>query len=233
MGRTSSTLDVRAPGQRTSSDKAVGVVGEPAAMISGGTIGQLMQMQTGFKELIELRDRERALSQKLVEVLRNAMLELDIAIPLSSRALSTTFAGVQEGWLSSDSTVVVTDSSGSKKSIPLQDLPPHTISSILQECAIKMNEVLSRKLDRVGRSIDLLEKAVQELSRTTKPTDKGVSSAAEPRGQAEPSELPNDKEESPQAVGIEMGGRSAGKESQRFSFTGVFDGTKIKIPDHA
>ena len=159
------------------------------------------------------------------------MLELDIAIPLSSDALSTTFADVQEGWLSPDSTVVVTDSSGGKKSIPLQDLPPHTIASILQECAIRMNEVLSHKLDRVGRSIDLLEKAVQELSKTTKRADKGVSPAAEQRRQAEPSEVPNDKEESPQAGGVEMGGRSAEEEVKRFSFTGSFDGTKLRVPE--
>lgn len=231
MVRTNSTVEARASGQRTSSDGAVNVVGEPAAMISGETIGQLIQMQSGFMELRELRDRERALSQKLVEVLRSAMLELDIAIPLSNGALSTTFANVHEGWLSPDSTVVVTDSAGSKKSIPLQDLPPHTIASILQECAIKMNEALSHKLDRVGRSIDLLEKAVQGLSKTTKLTDQGVSPAAEPRGQAKPSELPDDKGESPQAGGVEMGGKSAGEEIKRFSFTGSFDGIKSRIPE--
>jgi hypothetical protein len=231
MGRTNSTVDARAVGQRTNSDGAVDVVGEPAAMISGETIGQLIQMQSGFIELRELRERERASSQKLVEVLRNAMLELDIAIPLSSSALSTTFANVQEGWLSPDSTVVVSDSSGSKKSIPLQDLPPHTIASILQECAIKMNEVLSRKLDRVERSIDLLERAVQELGKTTKRADQGVSPATELLGQTKPSEFPNDKKESPQAGGIKTEGRSAEEEVKRFSFTGIFDGTKSKIPE--
>jgi hypothetical protein len=222
MVRTNSTAEARAPGQRTSSDGAVGVVGDPVAMISGETIGQLMQMQSGFMELRELRERERALSQKLVEVLRSAMLELDIAIPLSISTLSTTFANVHEGWLSPDSTVVVTDSGGSKKSIPLQDLPPNTIASILQECAIRMNEVLSHKLDRVGRSIDLLEKAVQGLSMTTKRADQEVSTAAEPQRQAKPSEFPNEKGESPQAGGVETEGGSAKEEVKRFSFTGNY-----------
>ena len=158
------------------------------------------------------------------------MLELDVAIPLSSGALSTAFANAQEGWLAPDTTVVITDASGSKKSIPLQDLPPQGVASILRECAIRMNEVLSHKLDRVGRSIDLLEKAVQELSKTTRPANQKVSTAPEPRGQAESTAFPIGKEESPQAGSTETGARSAEKEINRFSFTGTFDGTKIKIP---
>jgi len=222
MGRANSSGDAKAPGQRMISSGAVDLFGEPAAMISGETIGQLMQMQSGFKELKALRDRERASSHKLVEVLRSAMFELDVSIPLSNGALSSAFADIREGWLSPDSTVVVTDSSGNRKSIPLQDLPPHTIASILQECAIKMNEVLSQKLDRVGRSIDLLENAVQELSRTVKPTDRGVSSAVEPRSHAQPPELPNEREEVPQPSDTKTESNATGEEVKRFTFTGIF-----------
>lgn len=222
MVRSNSNGDAKAIVQRIGSNGTADVFGEPAAMISGETIGQLMQLQSGFLELRELRERERASSQKLVELLRNAMHELDITIPLSNGVLSSVFANVHEGWLSPDSTVVVSDSSGSKKSISLQELPPHTIAAILQESAIRMNEALSQKLDSVGRSIDLLEKAVHELGSTTKPAGRGVSPPAEPQVLVKPSELANVSEPTPKTGAIETKGKPSEEDVKRFSFTGIF-----------
>ncbi len=168
MSKSSSANNEAAPNQGAGASQSTGI-DERTASISGETIGQLVRMKNEFADLKKLRERERASSQVLIGALKDALLELDSTIPLSKESLFPTFTNVRESWLSPDSTVTVIDSTGTKTSVPLESLPSNAIILALQECAVKMNELMAQKLDRVARNVDLLERAVWELQNAGKP----------------------------------------------------------------
>lgn len=183
MEKAQSTDEEAVPSQKMSPTTRAETVDEKPAVISGETIGQLIQMQNEYMELKGLQERERASSQILIEALKDSLLELDTTVPLSKESLSPAFPNVRESWLSPDSVVTVIDSSGTKTSIPLEDLPSNAIALALQDCAVKLNELMSQKLDREARNVDLLEKAVWEFKNAGKPSDQAAPASVTPQVQ--------------------------------------------------
>jgi hypothetical protein len=182
-------------------------------------------MKNEYAELIRLRERERASSQVLIGALKDALLELDTMVPLSKDALSPTFTNVREGWLSPDSTVTIIDSSGAKTSYPLETLPSHTIASALQDCAVKLNELMSQKLDSMARSVDFLERAVWELKSDGKPSDHPAPPSAAPQEQPEKEEPQKVEDKGGPSFSERLMRKKSGKgDSDRFAYSGEFKG---------
>ena len=190
--------------------------GQMGESISGETIGQLIQMQNQYKSLKGLREKERASSQILVGALKDALLEINMNVSLSRESLSDGSSNIREGWLLPDSTVKVVDSAGTETSVPLENLPSHIMVSVLQESAVKLNQLMSQKVDSVARSVDLLEQAVSELNNEEVLSDQGPPPATNTQELAEKVE-PQKAEERENGAGDKKTSKKPAKEVGRFA----------------
>jgi hypothetical protein len=206
-------------------------INERTASISGETIGQLVRMRNEFADLKKLRERERASSQVLIGALKDALLELDATIPLSKESLMSSFTSVRESWLSPDSTVTVIDSTGTKTSVPLESLPSHTIILALQDCAVKMSELMAQKLDHVARNVDLLERAVFELQNDGKQYEQTPLPVA-PQEQVE-KPIPQKAEDKGflSSIDRKLNKRLGKGDGDRFAYSGEFKGKQVTTPN--
>lgn len=203
---------------------------ERTAAISGETIGQLVRMKNEFEDLKKLRERERASSQVLIGALKDALVELDAKIPLSKESLPPTFTDVREGWLAPDSVVTIIDSTGAENSIPLESLPSTAIIRALQDCAVKMNEMMAQKLDQVARNVDSLERAVWELQNAGKPNEE----TAPPAVAEQKVEKPAPQKAEEKGFLSMFGGKNKkqGKgDGERFAYNGEFKPKQVTTPD--
>ena len=230
MSRSSSANNEVVPNQGAGASHPTGV-DERTASISGETIGQLVRMRNEFADLKKLRERESASSQVLIGALKDALLELDATIPLSKESLFTTSTSVRESWLSPDSTVTVIDSTGTKTSVPLESLPTHAIILVLQECAVKMNELMAQKLDHVARNVDSLERAVLELQNAGKPYEQTPPPPVTLQEQVEKPE-PQKAEDKGflSTIDRKLNKRLGKGDGDRFAYNGEFKGKQGMIP---
>ena len=188
-------------------------------------------MRNEFADLKKLRERERASSQVLIGALKDSLIELDSTIPLSKESLSPSFTSVRESWLSPDFTVTVIDSTGTKTSVPLESLPSQAIILALQDAAVKMNELMSQKLDHVARNVDLLERAVWELQNDGKPYEQSPPSPQTLQEQVEKSEPQKAEDKGFLSTLDRKLNKKLGKgDGDRFAYSGEFKGKQGTTP---
>ena len=230
MSKSSSANNEAFPNQGSGASHPTRI-DERTASISGETIGQLVQMRNKFADLKKLRESERASSQVLIGALKDALIELDSTIPLSKESLFPSFTSVRESWLSPDSTVTVIDSAGTKTSVPLESLPSQAIILALQDCAVKMNELMAQKLDHVARNVDLLERAVWELQNVGKPQEQTPPPPVTLQEQVEKPE-PQKAEDRGFLSSIDRKlNKKLGKaDGDRFAYSGEFKGKQATTP---
>jgi hypothetical protein len=154
-------------------------------------VDQLRQIQGEYLQLTDLYEREKSYSQKLAELMKALQFEVDATIPLSPAAISTSFMGVSEAYLVSDSVVVAIDGNGVTTSKPLYRLTPESIISVVQDCTPQLYKLISEKRKRTLRRVNSLEKVVKELKRAqaTFKQARPEDAEAEAEEPAEPEEI--------------------------------------------
>ncbi|MGD1054673.1 MAG: hypothetical protein ABR867_01135 [Nitrososphaerales archaeon] len=129
---------------------------------AGNFTDSLRDIQGEYIMLTELYEKERSYGQRLTEMMKTLMDEVDSAISIRPDAIG---GQCKDAYLVSEAVVVLVDNSGNKISRPLYKLPAATIVSVIEECTPELRRLLSEKRKSESYKVRSLERVLKELKK--------------------------------------------------------------------
>lgn len=142
-----------------------------------GYIDELRAIQSQYRELSDLHEKQKIYAEQLSEIVRALQREADATIPLRPNILSEQCSAA---YLVSDAVVVMFDIHREMTSKPLSKFPPSVVVSVIEECASELGRQLRKKRESENEKVETLEKVLREISKAQSPYRRQREEEAQP-----------------------------------------------------